>query len=575
MMKHAWWKSGFALLELAVVVTFVSSVSFTAYQVIRKGNEAACRNNLQQIYLALVNFQMDNGSLPNAVFFPVSPDDRKGINNLLRDHIGGNQAVFFCPAIPSELNKRGTSYLWNDNVSGRSLDGIPDSTWLMTEVTAVSAEAPAPHTRGHHILYADGTVSLGPKISFPKVTPPAQQPPAPEPKKVEPEEAVKPAERPVKIKLENLPGKVAAGKTRMKIVGYDESGKVAPVDKTVSVASVNNSIQPETVRLSGGVWEGELFLSRSVGSDTILVVDEDGGFSSVTVDVSPGPPEKIEIILPENNLKAGGGFELEVLVRDGFGNICRLYEGKLRLESSDPAAQIQKMQPILSAESQDPAQVGKFRLVVFKAGNQKIKAILRGNSGSEITGEKAFAVEPGAVDHFTVDRISSPKTAGEPFNVIIRSQDLWGNTVKGPYLSDVTGTLRISRESYISGSRVEEVVITQAAKETFLTVEDGNNHSGKSNPFEVKPAAPAEIGLDGFPRVAEAEREYQLKIIFTDRYGNKILEYDADLEVTSSDPKFRVSGEFSVMFGTPGKQVLKVKDRKTGLALDWVVAVVK
>lgn len=166
-----WWKSGFALLEVAVVAAFVSSVSFTAYQVMRKADEAACQNNLKQIYLALVDFQMNNGSLPNAVFFPSSPDDRKGINNLLKDNLSGNRAVFFCPAIPSELNKRGTNYLWNDTVNGKNLDGIPGSTWLMTEVTAVSPDAPAPHTRGYQTLYADGTISVGPRINFPAAAP--------------------------------------------------------------------------------------------------------------------------------------------------------------------------------------------------------------------------------------------------------------------------------------------------------------------------------------------------------------------------------------------------------------------
>jgi len=520
-----WWKSGFALLEVAVVAAFVSSVSFTAYQVVRKADEAACQNNLKQIYLALIDFQMNNGFLPNAVFFPSSPDDRKEINNLLADNLGGNKAVFFCPAIPSELNKRGTNYLWNDTVSGKSLDGIPGSTWLMTEVTSISPDAPAPHTRGYQILHADGTVSVGPRINFPAAASSPKQPP--------------------------------------------------PVDKTVSIASVNDSIQPETVVLSGGIWEGDLSLFRSVGADTILVVDEEGNFSSAQVDVAPGPPEKIEILLPKNNLKAGEGFELEVLVQDRFGNICRFYEGKLSLESSDPAAQIQKMQPILLTESQDPGQIGKFRLVVFKGGNQKIKATLRSNSDGGITGEKAFLVEPGAVDHFTIDRINSPKTAGEPFNVIIRSEDRWGNTVKGPYLSDTTGTLIISRESYISGVRVEEVLVTKAAKETFLVVEDGNNHFGKSNPFEVKPAAPAYIRLDGIPRVVAMGREYKFKVIFSDRHGNEIPEYTGELEFTSSDHNFRSPEEFLIIFGTPGKQILTVKDKKTGLTLDWVVVVVK
>jgi len=167
-MKRIWWKSGFALLEIMVVATFVSSVPFTGYQVIRKADEAACQNKLKQIYLALV---MNNGSLPNAVFFPSSSNDRKGINNLLKDNLGGNKAVFFCPAIPPELNKCGTNYLWNDTVSGKNLDGIPGSTWLMTEITAISPDAPTPHIRGYQTLYADGTISVGPRINFPVVAP--------------------------------------------------------------------------------------------------------------------------------------------------------------------------------------------------------------------------------------------------------------------------------------------------------------------------------------------------------------------------------------------------------------------
>ncbi|MFA5393652.1 MAG: hypothetical protein WC338_04255 [Candidatus Ratteibacteria bacterium] len=572
-----WRKSGFALLELAVVAAFVSSISFTAYQVVRKGNEAACQNNLHQIYLALVNFQMDNGSLPNAVFFPSSPDDIKGINNLLKDSLSGNKAVFFCPLIPSELNKRGTNYLWNDTVSGKSLDGIPGSTWLMTEVTSISPDVPSPHSRGYQILRADGTVSVGPRINFPVVAAPSTKQPESSftKQKPEPEAAAGQVKRPVKVRVENLPEKIVVGELRVKIVGYDESGKMAPVDKTVSIASVNGSIQPETVVLSKGVWEGDMSFSRSVGVDTVLVVDEEGAFFPAKVDVVPGLPEKIEILLPKNDLKAGKGFELEVLVQDKFGNICLVYEGKMKLECSDPTAQMQKMQPILLTGSQDPDQIGKFRLAFFKAGNQKIKATLQRDLNGDITGEKAFVVNPGAVDHFTIDRINSPKIAGEPFSVIIHSEDRWGNTVKGPYLSDTTGTLIVSRESYISGARVEEVLVTKASKETCLVVEDGNNHSGKSNPFEVKPAVSADIRLDGIPMVAVLGQEYKFKVLFSDRYGNEVSEYAGELEFMSSDHNFRSSREPSVIFGTPGKQVLMVKDKKTGLAYDWTIVVIR
>ena len=118
-------------------------------------------------------------------------------------------------------------------------------------------------------------------------------------------------------------------------------------------------------------------------------------------------------------------------------------------------------------------------------------------------------------------------------------------------------------------------MITGATGETFLTVEDGNGHSGRSNPFAVKPAAPAEIALDGIPRVVEAGREYKFKVIFTDRYGNEISDYAGEVELASYDKNFRSANGSSAVFGTPGKQMLTVKDKKTNLLLNWTVVVVK
>ncbi|MCX5642904.1 MAG: type II secretion system protein [Candidatus Omnitrophica bacterium] len=569
-MKRMRRKSGFALLEVMVVAAFVSTASFTGYQIMRKADESACQNNLKQIYLSLM---MNSGSLPNAVFFPSSSGDPKGINNLLSENLGGNRAVFFCPAIPSGLNKYGTSYLWNDTVSGKNLDGISGSTWLLTELTSVNPDAPTPHIGGYQTLYADGTVSVGPRINFPKVTPLAKQPaPGPVNQKPEPEVTAVPAKTPFKIRAENLPGKISVGKLKMKIVSYDELEKAVPVDKKVSIVSLNDSIQPETAILLRGVWEGEVSFLKSVQGDTILIVDEAGDiFFSAAVAVVAGPPEKIEILLPKNSLKAGESFEAEVLMQDEFGNICRIDEGKLNLECSDSAAEISQYK--LQRAGTDWNE--RFKLVVFKAGNQKIKVTLTRNSGGEIIGEKAFMVNPGAFDHFTIEKINSPKTAGEPFKVLIHSEDRWGNLVKGPYLNDTTGTLTVSRESYISGVRMEEVRVTKAAQETFLVVEDGNNHFGKSNPFEVKPAAPDCIGLAGIPGVVLMGREYNCKVLFSDRYGNEIPGYNGELEFTSSDRNFRSPEEFLVIFNTPGKQVLTVKDKKTGITLNLVVVVIK
>ena len=70
-------------------------------------------------------------------------------------------------------------------------------------------------------------------------------------------------------------------------------------------------------------------------------------------------------------------------------------------------------------------------------------------------------------------------------------------------------------------------------------------------------------------------REYKFKVVFSDHYGNEIPEYIGELEFTSSDHNLRSSQELSVIFGTPGKQILTVKDKKTGLVSDWTVVVIR
>ena len=162
-------RTGFVYAELVAVAALVSSVSIAAFQVIRKGHETNCLNNLKQIHYALVMFETDNGALPSAAFFPTSARDPKNLANLLSPYLG-NKKVFLCPSIPDELNKFGTNYLWNDTASGKSLSSVPGSTWLLTEMTAVKKTIPPPHGTRYGILYADSRAEVGPGVDFPEVS---------------------------------------------------------------------------------------------------------------------------------------------------------------------------------------------------------------------------------------------------------------------------------------------------------------------------------------------------------------------------------------------------------------------
>ena len=152
-----------------MVASLVASVPVIAYKAVKRGKGAVCINNLMQIGRVLEMVAMDNSGLPNARFFPSSPDDPYGIHNILKSYL--TPQLFYCPCIPDQLNKYGTNYIWNDTLNGKNKDTVDSSTWIMTEMTAVSKDVPPPHEKGFAILYADGHVDFGPKVQFPEVKP--------------------------------------------------------------------------------------------------------------------------------------------------------------------------------------------------------------------------------------------------------------------------------------------------------------------------------------------------------------------------------------------------------------------
>jgi prepilin-type processing-associated H-X9-DG protein len=120
--------------------------------------QKSCENNLRQVYMGLSMYDMTNGSLPEAKFFAENPrKDPKSLYNMLD---ASYQALLVCPVFPQALKQKGCTYLFNDTLGGQSLSSISDprTTWLMTELNAVSDKIKMPHPGGFNILYADGHI---------------------------------------------------------------------------------------------------------------------------------------------------------------------------------------------------------------------------------------------------------------------------------------------------------------------------------------------------------------------------------------------------------------------------------
>ena len=164
---------GFTITELLVVTTIMSSIPMSSYLGAKnKAKQIQCTNQLRQIGMAVRMFEMSEGSYPDAKFYP-DPDkvleDPKSIAVILKPY-GGAKDLFICPTAPPALKERGLTYIWNDELSGKSSSYVsnPSVTWMVMDMTAAH-DGVSSHMGGYNILYADGHVDWS-------ATPPALKP---------------------------------------------------------------------------------------------------------------------------------------------------------------------------------------------------------------------------------------------------------------------------------------------------------------------------------------------------------------------------------------------------------------
>lgn len=160
--------TGFTLVELLLVTAILGAVSPTSYVGVKnKAYEIQCMNNLKQIGTAIQMFELEQGRLPDAKFFPKNPDtDPRSIKVILKQY-GMPNEMFICPTAPQQLKNLGLNYLWNDELSGKSLYSIrnPSQTWLMVDMTAAYEKATS-HRNGYNILYANFQVNWSASSPF-------------------------------------------------------------------------------------------------------------------------------------------------------------------------------------------------------------------------------------------------------------------------------------------------------------------------------------------------------------------------------------------------------------------------
>jgi hypothetical protein len=173
-------------------------------------------------------------------------------------------------------------------------------------------------------------------------------------------------------------------------------------------------------------------------------------------------------------------------------------------------------------------------------------------SGGTETGQSGlFDVTTTTVDHFVIDPISSPQTAGLPFSITVTAEDANNNTVTDfngtVSLSDLTNTIAPSTSgSFTDGEWTGDVTITESRTSNTLTV-TGAGKSSTSNSFDVNPAALDHFEVDLISSPQIAGDLISVTMTAKDVYENIVTGFDSTANLSDNTGTLvpTTSGNFS------------------------------
>lgn len=274
------------------------------------------------------------------------------------------------------------------------------------------------------------------------------------------------------------------------IIAFDQNENVV-TSFTGSSCRVNISHTGEgtiTPSQSGnffsGIWTGNVTIARTQSNDRITVDDGVGHTGqSNPFDVVASSVDHFVISFIPANQTAGAAFSVSIRAEDKENNLVTGFNGNVNLKDETGT-----LSPDLVSFS---GGVWNGTVTITKSGSNHLTVTALGKS----TVSNSFTVNPGSVTRFDVQSISSPKTAGSAFPVTIVAKDAFDNVATG-FNGTVTiearteaGTISVSpgtTGNFTNGVRTENITITRAQNDVFITVRDASSHTGTSNRFNVQ-----------------------------------------------------------------------------------------
>ncbi|MGC6427083.1 MAG: type II secretion system protein [Akkermansiaceae bacterium] len=169
-------RRGFTLTEILIAVAIIGVLASLALpigsMVKRKTQQASCLSILRNLGVGLEGYLSDhNDTMPDLHMGKrnkgAEESEKAVLENELLPYVGENEFAFQCPADHEHFEKAGSSYFWNENLSGiprLKLDFMGAKADLGVIPLIFDKEAFHGDQNGVNFLYADQSASS--KIEF-------------------------------------------------------------------------------------------------------------------------------------------------------------------------------------------------------------------------------------------------------------------------------------------------------------------------------------------------------------------------------------------------------------------------
>jgi hypothetical protein len=377
---------------------------------------------------------------------------------------------------------------------------------------------------------------------------------------------------------------------QLSVTARDIYGNVANTFQgTVDITDLTTTISPDkSDNFISGKWTGNATISSVINENKVSVQETGGikfGESNIFPVISSDVDHFTISTIPSPQI-AGAPFQITITAEDANNNVATAFSGTASL--SDLTA---TLTPATTTVFTDGVWTGFVKITKAREVN-KITVNALGKAG--VSNE--FTITHGDIDHFLVEQIASPQTAGIPFMVTVTAEDSMDNRVYGfeqtAQISDNTNTIvPTATSNFTDGQWSSLVTITASQTDIFITF-DYLGKTGVSNKFFVKPNEVGYIkvtdaaggkGLEVGERTVTLDEKFRLYASGYDVYDNYVRDVEADWSVLGTlDPPMPLTGESTVFDpqtpGTSGQIVadsLSLKADTTGTISVGAISFVK